>query len=53
MTANLNELAGMMLRSKWRQRIRVSHDVPAAARQLRKQGCPLALALILLTRGTD
>ena len=49
----LTELCGLMLRSHWRNRLRVSHDVQAAARQLRKQGFPLSLALLLLTRGAS
>lgn len=41
---------GMAFASHYRRRVAVSGDVYAAARQMRKQGFTLAMALTVLTR---
>ena len=48
-TDTINAIVGRYFRMKYRRIVRVSKDTQAAARNLRKQGVPLGIALLILT----
>lgn len=48
-TDAINAIIGRYMRRKYRRIVRDSGDIYMAARNLRKQGVPLGIALLVLT----